>query len=304
MKQNPSAKHHYIPIFYTKRWTDSDGRVTVFSRPYRNVIDRKVFPKGIGYEFELYKINAEGIAHPQQVEERYFKPVDSLAADVLQKFELVGNGISWNARNRSAWTRFLLSLLLRAPEDVEVLRGIWQTEYLTFSEGEEEEYRRSKGVNDPPTFFEWVKLRPASELEVSFHRAYLKLLDNEKIGEFINGMVWRVIRVPENAYPLLTSDRPLIRTNGLDTNQGHIVLPIGPKLIFIAAANRNIANVIEKIKINRLVKEINRQVSASAVRFVVSDSIHQFEFIKKHFAKRPQARLVETIASNRKIAKI
>lgn len=49
-------KHHYIPVFYSKRWTGQDGRLCEYSRPYKVVKPRRTFPDGTGYARGLYTL--------------------------------------------------------------------------------------------------------------------------------------------------------------------------------------------------------------------------------------------------------
>jgi hypothetical protein len=51
-------------------------------------------------------------------------------------------------------------------------------------------------------------------------------------------MQWAVIHFDETHHMLLTSDRPIVMTNGLAHATSHIVMPISPRRIFVAANNR------------------------------------------------------------------
>ena len=85
----------------------------------------------------------------------------------------------------------------------------------------------------------------ASRVELSEERlARLKLellqmnMDSEFLGTALNRMQWAVIHFDEAHHLLLTSDRPIVMTNGLAHATSHIVMPISPRRIFVADNNR------------------------------------------------------------------
>ena len=71
-----------------------------------------------------YELRGFEPAVAQQVETHFFRPLDSTASDALRLLESVPND-DWSARLRSAWTKFLISLELRCPEDVSAFRKLW-----------------------------------------------------------------------------------------------------------------------------------------------------------------------------------
>lgn len=115
MVQNPSCRHHYLPEFYLKRWASREGRLVEFSRPWADVVKpKRVYPRETGFvdrRKELQGLSRE-VAHA--VEEKFFSPVDSEAADVLTRIER--NETDFSGDERSAWARFVLSLVFRVPE--------------------------------------------------------------------------------------------------------------------------------------------------------------------------------------------
>lgn len=102
-------KHHYIPVFYLKRWT-TNGLLVEFSKPYGLVKPIRRSPAGTGWVEKLYEMHGYPDELAQQIEDRFFKPVDSLAAQTLLEMETQGNRVRWNPSTRSAWSRFLVSL--------------------------------------------------------------------------------------------------------------------------------------------------------------------------------------------------
>lgn len=47
MHDNKPKKHHYILVFYLKRWVTADDRICEFSRPYLKVVPRRTHPGAV-----------------------------------------------------------------------------------------------------------------------------------------------------------------------------------------------------------------------------------------------------------------
>ena len=70
------------------------------------------------------------------------------------------------------------------------------------------------------------------------------MMDNKQLGEQLNRMAWVVVPL-RGSYSLLTSDRPLVMTNGISGPGKHLGMPIGPRLLFIAADDRDEVEQLE-----------------------------------------------------------
>lgn len=110
-------KHHYIPVFYLKRWAGNDGRLCVYSRPYDRVKANRKNPDATGYEYDLYAIRGAGAETAGHLEGRFLLSADNDAARALDLLE-TGRIAQLDVRLRSAWSRFVMTLLHRNPEAV------------------------------------------------------------------------------------------------------------------------------------------------------------------------------------------
>lgn len=299
--QNPPKRHHYIPVFYLSRWAvRDDKRLCQFSRPYKKVVPERKHPEATGYLKRLYELEGLEGDLAQQVESRFFSPVDSAAADALAIMEQQGNHGVWDKRLRSAWSRFLHSMLLRTPEDLDLFKASWRTLMLDDKTDEwEARYNEIKGPGDKLTFKEFVASISEQTHNRSAVHALVHMIDNPRLGFKINNMPWWVIDTDPDDYPLLTSDRPVIRTNGLNAPNGHIALPVGPHRIFVVAKDQATLNVIRSANIRQVVREVNRQVCEYAVKYVYAIDDTHLEFVDKHFATKEQPRLLESAVKQR-----
>lgn len=283
-KANPANRHHYIPKFYLKRWCREDGKLCEFSRPYKEkVVPRRVHPSGTGYLDRLYAIQGLPDAVADIAETAFFKPVDGSAADALALLERDGNAARWNARLRSAWSRFVYSLLLRCPEDLEAFRTIGTEFAQKATDG------RKQILSD-------------ADVDTATMEAVATMIDSPNIGKRMNSINWKVIDFPDDAFELLTSDRPVMRSDGIEAPDGHIALPIGPRRLFLASPHRAVMTSITTMNRRQLAKQINLRIVEGAARFVYGSTDNQLNFVAKHFGERPTARLVEiTLASGKQI---
>src|SRR6266702_584623 len=111
------VKHHHLPVFYLKRWTGEDGQLCQFSRPHQEIVSHRRYPAQTGYVERLYELPGLPPAEAQRIEQGFMQRVDSLAAQALAMLENDESRITPNSKLRSAWSRFIMSLLMRTPED-------------------------------------------------------------------------------------------------------------------------------------------------------------------------------------------
>ncbi|SDB74240.1 Protein of unknown function [Agrobacterium fabrum] len=295
---NPPTKHHYIPAFYLKRWAVS-GNVAQFAK----IRDDKIIvlakaPEATGFENRLYEMKGHDPAVAQMFETKYFQPLDTNAAETLELLYRRGHLADWTSESRSAWTRFILSLLLRCPEDIHMFRNWWIEDFGRVSAKAERNYQEKRTAEEPATFTEYLLGLPVAAKESAMFNTLNTLLEHDEVGTHINTMHWRILQTPASAPLLLTSDRPVIRTNGLDSNGSHIALPIGPRFLFIASHDADFLRGLLRADQTALVKECNGQIVEGAVRFVFASDERQTRFVMNRFGKQPQPRVMESIVRN------
>jgi hypothetical protein len=181
--------NHYIPIFYQKRWAiRADGRVCVYSRPYKAAHVQRKHPKGVGYQRDLYAVTNADAVVTTYLERHFFRITDDLAARSLGVIE-AGPWKPMDTTIRSGWTRFIMSLLHRNPEQVGRFLQI-ASQYVAILKPQYEKlYDDQKGANQPPTFDEfWQSTLPniVGQLWVDLIQ---RSIDSQFVGDHFNSLI-------------------------------------------------------------------------------------------------------------------
>ncbi len=287
--QNPADKHHYIPQFYTRRWTGEDGLLEIFEKEGAMINIRRGSPKSTGYQSKLYAMEGFEGEEAAAFEKKFFEPADTKAARALQFMEK-GKHV-YSRELRSAWSRFLMSLLLRCPEDMAVMRAEWD-KFLAETDPKLEAYYSSiREEGDPATMAEFIESRDEASAQQRMFDTYRTLIDNSRIGNILNNLQWSVFDLSDSQHRLLSSDRPLIRGN-LGEENGLWSLPISPTLLFMGAKDSRRLNAMLKLSPDYVVRDTNLRVVERAVRYVYSADRSQARFISNRFGKKPEPQLI------------
>ncbi|SFG63158.1 DUF4238 domain-containing protein [Methylobacterium gossipiicola] len=293
-------RHHYIPEFYLKRWANSKGQLIEFSKPYGpSVKPQRRYPRETGFMDKLYAIEGvpEHLSH--YFETAFFRPVDTKAATVLEKMEAGGRNFS--ATERSAWGRFILSLIFRHPENVSAIKGRLAHDYLETSPDAERAYRRRRLPNDPRTLREAMsaeRTRPA--LVQHAMRLLASTSNSPKIGSHLINMRWGMVSLPFHAPALLTSDRPVVWAYGLQHPDSHILLPVGPKKIFFAVNSEAIQLTLNTMDPSSLARFVNEQVVRRAKKLVFGFSDGHLDYVQRHMGVNPEVTIPDQLVGYRR----
>ena len=302
-KSNPPKKHHYIPAFYLRQWQDSNNKLFEFSKPRAGIEKKTVSAEATGFEQRLYELRGFEPELAQQMEDRFFKPLDTAGSQALAILECKFD-TPLTKKTASDWTRFVMSLLLRCPEDIKLFKHKWHTQFYPASPEDEQEYLSIRGEGDPPSLAEFMDNFSVARREEHAYKIFMRLVDNKEIGNRFINLHWHVLELENSPFPLMTSDRPVIRTNGIDVKWGHLALPIGPRRLFLAYRDEDFMDELRKKSHKWIASECNRHIVEGAQRFVYSQDDRQHRFIENRFGKNPQPRLmsdiVEAIYKDRK----
>jgi Protein of unknown function (DUF4238) len=300
MRQNHPSKHHYIPVFYLRQWTRNG-----FLCAMRKVHDGKIVaqlkaPNGTGYLKDLYKIEGVPSDVAQHMELKFMSLVDGDASKALT---LLKNGVTeaWPVRERDGWVRFILSLLFRNPESVNVIklhfRAVWEEGIATLRA----EYYSTRSPSDPETFDEYFHKTNPNAVAIAASNFMQTIMNSEVVGNAIAKMKWARISLHRSRYDLLTSDRPIHMPIVLERRDAYILLPIGPKDLFIAANDDSYQRDLLKVDHSNLVRKINESTVAQAREFVWGVDSSALSFVRKRISTLPDRVIVTEKAREQSI---
>ena len=269
---NPQAskRHHYIPEFYTRSWARADGTLIQWSRPYQIVVPQTVHPKATGFVNHLYALCDFPPEAAHVIEDAFFKPIDTNAADAVALLKRHGTRANLNERLRYGWTELLISLEMRTPEDLTLLRKLWPDLMTAWALAREPHYQSFRLETAPPTYVEYHAGLPTQEQEKLLFHTLMTLIENRELSDFIANMFWTVIDTSWASAPLLTSDRPVVRSNGIRTPFGNIAIPLSPTKLFVATHTIGARTAILARPIEDLVQQMNLTVVRGAQKYVYS----------------------------------
>ena len=274
-----SEKHHYLPVFYLKRWTKANGKLCQFSRPYTEVKPKRVVPDQTGYVRRLYETKGLAPENAQRVEQEFLKPVDTLAARALELLENGDSRIDLDVNVRTGWSRFLLSLLVRSPDDIITLKdGVVET-WDEMIPDFESKYNSIRTSGDPSSLDIFCDQHAMS--------LFLDAINCGPILHAINSMIWFFGRISGNI-ELMTSDRPLLMPPTLREQNAYLLLPTGPKTFFVAVNDLETQRMFQDQHSVELVYTINEQITSHAVKYVYASDDRYLDFVRQYLSTRPQ----------------
>lgn len=288
-------KHHFIPACYLKQWAGADGRVCEYKRVLPNkIVAHRRHPNATGYETNLYRLEGLPEALAQSVETELMKPIDTDADSRLQKI-FKYNSRPWNERERSAITRFILSLRYRHPDGMREITAHMRDLHVAGMDALRDQYEQWRQPQHPPTLAEYVALQwPEREAQARM-RMLWDIIHNENATRTINNMHWTRVSLQHSGVPLLTSDRPLDMPFGLARADAYIALPVSPHVLFVAGHNDVWAKVCAAKPPEEVVEMVNQAVVAQARKTVWGADDSQLAFVEKWMSRTPAQALISPV---------
>lgn len=282
MQNNPPHDHHFVPVFYLKNWIVAPGQRLVEYRRRRDGIVRPRWtgPRGTGYERSLYSA-ADGSV--ESLETSFMMPADSGAAEAMKVFLASGPTLEWTRPQRSAWSRFIMGMLMRHPDDVAELKRLVDDDWTNLTDEMQEQYRLRRYEGMPATAEEWWEQNRQEYREAARLKWLRGMIDHEGVGRRINAMAWNVANVSSGRHKLLTSDRPICMSDTLGETDAFVMMPLTPTKLFIAVRRMQTMDAIQRLTRDELVAEVNLEVVRNARRFVFAADTAQNRFVLNHF---------------------
>jgi hypothetical protein len=284
------TRHHYIPVFYLKRWAGQDGRLCEYSRPWKETKAKRKSPAGTGYVDGLYTVPNLQPEHAQFVEKRFMQAVDNWAAMALAiMLREKPNPHALDTRMKVAWARFLYSLIVRTPEEIARIQKKADDNPVELPEALRNDYDKLRGPQDPKTFEEYKEWSLKNPLKLPAQSVLPDIINSERVITEIAFMHWTTANVGKTKHSMLTSDRPVIMTNGLVVPNAHVVIPLSPRIVFFATKNEEIKKEIESMTSDEMVEAVNNKVAEQAIKYVYGVDDSQLRFVANRLGKRIQA---------------
>ena len=274
-KEPKLPKHHYVPVFYLKKWA-VDGKVTAFRRYQDKVVATAKPPTHTGYVRGLYWLEGADPAVANRIETLLMGRIDHNAA-IAHRTILNESVNSLSKEIRLVWSRFLVGLLLRSPATVKSI-------YDRMSNPTAKEYRDLK--RDFERDFPGKKYEDISPLEMKRGAMYslVKLIQNDEVEQLLNSMIWTVYDLGLPELRFFTSDRPVIMSNGLGKKDGHLAFPLSPRKMFFAFANKNIQAEIQGMSPWHISDQANAVIVRSAIEVVWDTDARRLPYVSKQLS--------------------
>lgn len=281
-------KHHYIPIFYLQQWAGKDGRLIEYCRRYKGVEARPTAPDGTGYVRGLYRLPDAPPAEEYVVETKLMSSIDNWASKALHR--MIQDGATpekLDVREALGWCQFLYSLIVRNPEHLLIIKEkLKNLDPAAVLEEVREDYPKMRRPGDPETFDAYKAAFILNPFDVPAIRVLPVLLRSKRVARVLASLNWRTSTVNTGKHCLLTSDRPVIMSNGLARHDAHIVLPISPRRLFIATKDEATFQALRSMSSDELAKAVNNQVAQQAYKFVYGVDDRQLRFVANRLGKR------------------
>ena len=293
---NPPVKHHFIPRFLLAQWAVNEGKLWRYVQPVPGKIASKlVAPAEVGYEKHLYATPGLPPEKAQQVEQLFMSPLDDLAAET-HRLIIDGKLGSLTQKQRSAWSRFIMSQWFRTPSGI----GYFKESLSLVLKARDEElntrYEELRKEGYPRSLEEIIAMMGPDFAEQAAMDLLRKMIDDPKNGHRLNNMPCLVIEAVESR-DFLISDAALQQSEvGIFSVRGFLTLPIAPRKLFVASTRRDVARSIALLPQRDLIARHNRAVVRRASIFVGATNRTQEGFIAKHFGKEEHHTLIRGLA--------
>jgi hypothetical protein len=287
MTVHAPVSHHFNPQFYLGAWAGDDGKVTRYSRPYRDVVAKRVSPRGIGREDHLYSVQGMPPGQQAYIETHFFSPVDSKGA-VAHQVLLAGGLNRLTPQQREDWTRFMMSMQNRNPFALQELRRLAEQVLRKNLDVNDSEYDAVRKDGDPATLWDWTMKHQPHVIEEAYKRMLPGIIDHKGVGQHMMNMFWATIDVSGSAHSLLTCDRPIFWTQGLKAPDTVLLFPLSPTVLFAATNGAGRMRGAMRAPPKQHVRVINDQIARLAVEFVIGKDDRQLSFVENRLPKSDQ----------------
>lgn len=175
------------------------------------------------------------------------------------------------------------------------MRGRWLDILFEGNADWEARFASTRTEGEPFTLKEAAEAIPIDELKRSALRTLVAVISGRNSVQAISKMRWAVFPVGNAELQFMTSDAPVIRTNGIGRPEGFLAMPISPHAVFVSAQRQTTLDRFTGLAARQLAAKVNEQVVGSAFKYVYAADESQSRFVTNRFGRTPLRRLVNEI---------
>lgn len=201
-------KHHYIPQFYLRPWLGIDHKLQEFRRGHGNRVQSGRYgTKSTGYVEDLYALPGVSEDTRHKIENMFMMPVDTSA---MRARNLLLQGTIPTDELRPAWARFLLSLLLRSPEQIAAFKTRVAADWRKPDTAMQARYEKARKPHWPETFEEMMRSVDPALAERTAVLMATRMIQRETVIKLFMSALWWVFDISEfDDLTFMTSDHPV-----------------------------------------------------------------------------------------------
>jgi hypothetical protein len=209
--------------------------------------------------------------------------LDDKAARALRAMLAAGTGdIDLSDTLSTAWASFLYSLILRVPETMTTMQkqlDDYRAKFAAMS-------TNTASITDGDGIRHTVEVK---HRELKVQEVLPGFLSPGLVVRELVAMQWRTKVLTAASHRMLTSDRPVIMTNGFAHHEGHVAIPLSPTTLFIATRNDETYSKINGMSDDLTVRAVNSKVCEQAIDYVYGADDRQLRFVANRLGKRIQS---------------
>ncbi|WP_456423516.1 DUF4238 domain-containing protein [Lutibacter sp.] len=148
MKKRISKRHHYIPKFLIKEFTDEQGLLYIYDKTKDKFLDNKRSPKSIFFENDRNTIVYDESKKTSLIEDDFFMKLDNISAKIITTLQKEKNNKELLTEdNLTLLDFFIINLFWRLPLTDFAVKDLIQRAKITSSGIEPDEIKNDLGWN-------------------------------------------------------------------------------------------------------------------------------------------------------------
>jgi len=306
---NPKKRHHYIPVFYLKGFTNSNGAMCVYDKEDVGLFESS--PEGIAFEKHYFTITTPEGKKDSETAENLMAGLEAEFSKVLNKI-LTNEPLSDEDKVNFAW--FVASMMTRTPNfrnniqksTSEMIQHLtlFMASHKSNFEQMVKRYEQSTGNKiDMPVEEFRQSILDTKRYKIGINPQYamgmaLKQMEH-LVGIFFN-MKWAFLKATDDQ-KFLTGDNPLSYIDpthdhrsfygvGLANKKIEVSLPLSKDICAFGGWNLDSKLSGKYLQIKKeMVKDLNRRTAMSSKRFIFAHYISESldGFVKKYKGSHP-----------------